>query len=101
MGGGGPLGGGANFADAAAALRQTSRDRSLFRPVTVLFRPYRRAVYGVGVSVLLSSSLGIVSPLLIKVVLDQGLFSKGSPNIPLLLAALAAASPDRGEAFSA
>ncbi len=85
MGGGGPMGGGASFGDAAAALREAGKDRSLLRRVTVLFRPYRRSVYGVGVLILISSGLGIVSPLLIKVVFDQGLFGKGGPDIPLLL----------------
>ncbi len=46
-------------------------DRSLLRRVTALFRPYRVAVYGVGVLILLSSGLGVVRPLLIRVVFDR------------------------------
>jgi len=47
-------------------------DRSLLCRVTALFRHYRVAVYGVGVLILLSSGLGVVSPLLIRVVFDRG-----------------------------
>jgi len=60
-------------------------DRSLLRRVTTLFRPYRVAVYGVGVLILLSSGLGVVSPLLIRVVFDRGLFARGGPDLSLAL----------------
>jgi len=53
---GGLMGGGASLAEATAALRGAARGRSLLRRVTALFTPYRRAVYGVGVLILLSSS---------------------------------------------
>ncbi len=84
-GAGGPMGGGASLAEAAAALRGAARDRSLLRRVTALFTPYRRAVYGVGVLILLSSGLGVVSPLLIRVVFDRGLFARGGPDLSLVL----------------
>ncbi len=79
------MGGGASLAEAAAALRGAARDRSLLRRVTALFTPYRRAVYGVGVLILLSSGLGVVSPLLIRVVFDRGLFARGGPDLSLVL----------------
>jgi len=60
-------------------------DRSLLRRVNALFRPYRVAVYGVGVLILLSSGLGVVSPLLIRVVFDRGLFARGGPDLSLVL----------------
>jgi len=82
---GGPMGGGASLAEATAALRGAARDRSLLRRVTALFTPYRRAVYGVGVLILLSSGLGVVSPLLIRVVFDRGLFARGGPDLSLVL----------------
>ncbi len=84
-GAGGPMGGGASLAEAAAALRGAARDRRLLRRVTALFTPYRRAVYGVGVLILLSSGLGVVGPLLIRVVFDRGLFARGGPDLSLVL----------------
>ncbi|GAC1607845.1 MAG: ABC transporter ATP-binding protein [Mycobacteriales bacterium] len=82
---GGPMGGGASLAEAASAFRSAAQDRSLLRRVFGLFRPYRRPVYGVGVLILLSSGLGVVSPLLIKVVFDRGLFGPRGVDVPLLL----------------
>ena len=38
----------------------------------------------VGLTILVTSGLGVLSPLLIKPVFDKGLFPKGGPNIPLL-----------------
>ena len=59
-------------------------DRVLLRRVVGLFTQYRRAVTGVGVLILVTSGLGIVSPLLVKVVFDRALFVKGGPDIGLL-----------------
>ncbi len=53
--------------------------------ILVLFRPYRFTVTMVGLLILITSSLGVVNPLLIKVVFDSGLFPEsGIPNIRLL-----------------
>jgi len=60
-GSGGP--GSAGFAGASAAVRAAAADRGLLRRVMVLFRPYREALAGVGALILLTSGLGVVSPL--------------------------------------
>ena len=71
--------------------------------IVVLFRPYRFTVTMVGLLILVTSSLGVVNPLLIKVVFDSGLFPEsGIPNIRLLwivvavMAAIALASGGLG-----
>ena len=50
-----------------------------------LFKPYRRALIGVAGLILLTSGLGVVSPLLVKVVFDRGLFLPGGPDVALVL----------------
>ena len=71
--------------------------------VVILFRPYRFTVTMVGLLILVTASLGVVNPLLIKVVFDSGLFPEsGTPNIRLLwivvavMAAIAVASGGLG-----
>ena len=59
-------------------------DRAVIKRVGRLFGPYRRDVSIVGLTILFTSGLGVLSPLLIKPVFDQGLFPKGGPNIGLL-----------------
>ena len=50
-----------------------------------LFSPYRLQVAVVLVFILATASLGVVNPVLIKVVFDQGLFPEsGGPNVRLL-----------------
>jgi ATP-binding cassette subfamily B protein len=58
--------------------------RVTLRRVVGIFRPYRATVVGVGVLILITSGLGVINPLLIKVVFDQALFPPEGPNIPLL-----------------
>ncbi|MDA0264149.1 MAG: ABC transporter ATP-binding protein [Chloroflexi bacterium] len=55
-------------------------------PRTVrLFRPYRFQVISVAVLILVTASIGVVNPVLIKVVFDSALFPPtGGPNINLL-----------------
>ena len=50
-----------------------------------LFRPYRVPVVSVAVLILLTASIGVINPLLIKVVFDSALFPpSGSPDMNLL-----------------
>jgi ATP-binding cassette subfamily B protein len=49
-----------------------------------LFRPYRGGTALILVSILVTSGLGIVNPLLIQVVFDDALFVAGGPNLGLL-----------------
>jgi len=53
-----------SFADARAVLGRTAR----------LFKPYRRTIAIVVVTILLSSGLGVANPLLIRAIFDQALF---------------------------
>ncbi len=69
----------------AAARDEPAPSRGLVRRVALLFRPYRRRVALVCVAILFSAGLGVVNPLLTKVVFDQALFpSSGQPNLHLL-----------------
>jgi ATP-binding cassette subfamily B protein len=55
------------------------------RRVIRTFRPYRRTVGLVGLLILITSAIGVVNPLLIKVIFDQALFcGSGCPNLDLL-----------------
>jgi ATP-binding cassette, subfamily B, bacterial len=58
--------------------------RATLRRVLGIFRPYRATVSAVGVLILITSGLGVINPLLIKVVFDQALFPPGGPNLGLL-----------------
>jgi ATP-binding cassette, subfamily B, bacterial len=49
-----------------------------------LFRPYRGRTALILVSILVTSGLGIVNPLLIQVVFDDALFPPGGPDLGLL-----------------
>jgi ATP-binding cassette, subfamily B, bacterial len=69
--------------------------RNTTRRVLPLFRPYRRQVVFVVGLVILTSTIGIVNPLLIQVVFNKALFPPGGPNLKLLyiLVAIMAAVP--------
>jgi ATP-binding cassette, subfamily B, bacterial len=54
-----------------------------------LFRPYRGRTALILVSILVTSGLGVVNPLLIQVVFDDALFAEGGPNLGLLYALVA------------
>ena len=49
-----------------------------------LFRPYRFQVVSVSVLILLTASIGVINPLLIRTVFDDGLFPEGGPDMQLL-----------------
>ena len=50
-----------------------------------LFRPYRFQVIAVAVLILLTASIGVINPLLIRTVFDDGLFpASGGPDMHLL-----------------
>jgi ATP-binding cassette, subfamily B, bacterial len=61
------------------------RDRHLLRRVAHQFRPYRRPVTIVGLLILLTSGLGVASPLLIRAIFDHALFVRGGPKLRLLV----------------
>jgi ATP-binding cassette, subfamily B, bacterial len=52
-------------------------DRETVRRVVATFRPYKRKVALVGLAIVVTSGLGVVNPLLIKWIFDNGLF--GNP----------------------
>ena len=60
-------------------------DRGSIRRISRLFRPYWRRVVIVSFLILGTASLGVVNPVLVKVVFDSALFpSDGGPDINLL-----------------
>ena len=81
---GGGAGGGASVGAAAASVKAAVGDRPLLRRITGLFRPYRRDLSVIAVLIVVTSALGVVGPLLVKVVFDKALFVRGGPNLGLL-----------------
>ena len=69
--------------------------RDTARRVIPLFRPYRGRVVVVVGLIVLTSTIGIVNPLLIQTVFNKALFVPGGPNLELLyiLVAIMAAVP--------
>ena len=90
-GGGGPRGGGAgaSLTDARAGVESALRDRPLLRRIGGLFHPYRRELWVIAGLIVITSGLGVVSPLLLKVVFDRALFVSGGPRLGLLYVLLA------------
>jgi len=66
-----------------AAPAHANRDTA--RRVVPLFRPYRAQVAAVVGLIVVTSTIGIINPLLIRTVFNQALFVKGGPNIQLLV----------------
>jgi ATP-binding cassette, subfamily B, bacterial len=66
-----------------AAPAHTNRDTA--RRVVPLFRPYRVQVAAVVGLIVVTSTIGIINPLLIQVVFNKALFVRGGPNIKLLV----------------
>ncbi len=58
--------------------------RRLVRRIVSLFSPYRGRTALILVSIVVTSALGIVNPLLIQVVFDDALFVEGGPKLGLL-----------------
>ena len=57
----------------------------ILRRTLRLFRPYRFHVVSVAVLILVTASIGVINPLLIRTVFDSGLFpSSGGPDLQLL-----------------
>src|SRR6201992_44467 len=52
--------------------------------IVPLFRPYRLRVAAVIVLIVVTSSIGIINPLLIQAVFNKALFVPGGPNLHLL-----------------
>jgi ABC-type multidrug transport system fused ATPase/permease subunit len=71
------------------------RNRDTARRVVPLFRPYRAQVAAVVALIVITSTIGIINPLLIQVVFNKALFVPGGPNLRLLyvLVAIMAAVP--------
>ncbi|HEV2374014.1 MAG TPA: ABC transporter ATP-binding protein [Streptosporangiaceae bacterium] len=59
-------------------------NRDTARRVVPLFRPYRAQVAFVVGLIVLTSTIGIVNPLLIQAVFNKALFVRGGPNLHLL-----------------
>ncbi|HEX9549207.1 MAG TPA: ABC transporter ATP-binding protein [Acidimicrobiales bacterium] len=70
-------------------------DRNTARRVVPLFRPYRAKVAIVVGLIVLTSTIGIVNPLLIQAVFNKALFVRGGPKLHLLyiLVSIMAAVP--------
>ena len=62
-----------------------SSSKGLVRRIVATFRPYWPVVTLVGLLILITAGIGVVNPLLIRVVFDSALFpSSGSPDLNLL-----------------
>ena len=66
-----------------AAPAHVNRDTA--RRVVPLFRPYRAQVAAVVALIVVTSTIGIINPLLIQVVFNKALFVPGGPNLHLLV----------------
>ena len=59
--------------------------QSLIRRIAASFRPYLSQITIVGLLILFTAGLGVVNPLMIRVIFDSALFPEsGSPNLNLL-----------------
>ena len=79
----------------AVAGGKRQRRTGLGRRIVRLFSPYRGRTALILVSILVTSALGIVNPLLIQVVFDDALFVPGGPDLGLLYALVGADGRDR------
>src|SRR2546421_12558129 len=60
-------------------------NRKTARRVVPLFRPYKAQVAAVVALIVVTSTIGIINPLLIQKVFNEALFVQGGPNIQLLV----------------
>ena len=81
--------------DAGRDERPAHGGRNTARRVLPLFRPYRMQVTFVVGLIVLTSTVGIINPLLIQAVFNKALFVRGGPRLGLLyvLVAIMAAVP--------
>jgi ATP-binding cassette, subfamily B, bacterial len=64
-------------------------NRDTARRVVPLFRPYKAQVAAVVGLIVVTSTIGIINPLLIQVVFNKALFVPGGPNLQLLVTLVA------------
>ncbi len=79
-----------NMPHGARRSANSSRDRPsrrvprLNRRIAATFQPYWPRVLAIGLLILVTAGLGVVNPILIRVVFDSALFVDGGPNLSLL-----------------
>ena len=72
-------------ADKRNSLGLPSPSSPMLRRTIQLFQPYRFYVISVAILILLTASIGVINPLLIRTVFDSGLFpASGGPDMKLL-----------------
>ena len=72
---------------AVAGSEDRQQKERLGRRIVRLFRPYRGRTTLILVSIVVTSGLGIVNPLLVQVVFDDALFVPNGPDLDLLFRA--------------
>lgn len=72
--------------------RPSRRVPHLNRRIAQAFQPYWPRVLTIGLLILVTAGLGVVNPILIRVVFDSALFVDGGPNLRLLWTLAAAMS---------
>src|SRR5579859_6456581 len=75
---------GRNSAGRNSAGRNSAGRNSAGR-IVPLFRPYRLQVAGVVALIVVTSTIGIINPLLIQAVFNKALFVPGGPKVKLLV----------------
>ena len=68
----------------SARDRPSRRVAHLNRRIVAVFQPYWPRVLAIGLLILVTAGLGVVNPILIRVVFDSALFADGGPNLSLL-----------------
>ena len=72
--------------------RPSRRVANLNRRIAQAFQPYWPRVLAIGLLILVTAGLGVVNPILIRVVFDSALFAADGPNLNLLWTLAAAMS---------
>jgi ATP-binding cassette subfamily B protein len=72
-----------------AGSEDRQQKERLGRRIIRLFKPYRGRTTLILVSIVVTSGLGIVNPLLVQVVFDDALFVQGGPDLDLLIPLIA------------
>ena len=72
--------------------RPVRRVPHLNRRIAAAFQPYGPRVLAIGLLIVVTAGLGVVNPILIRVVFDSALFIDGGPNLSLLWTLAAAMS---------